>query len=136
MLPHLPWQACSEPCSATGVFSQVGSALQVGVQLPDAEVAGRVAYNVTQNLTRKAQEQLEEAQHSGEHALSSVMGLEEDAEHKDRLESIDGHADEHGKSTQGSFSCLCTDLHRHESKVPFRVVVAEVRADSHSHLHN
>lgn len=67
------------------------------MQLPDAEVAGRVAYNVAQNLTWKAQETLEEAQESGKHALSSAVGLEDAPEHEDSPESSDAQQDKHGK---------------------------------------
>lgn len=84
------------------------------MQLPDVEVAGRVAFNVAQNLTRKAQEQLEEAQLNGEQALSSVMGHEEVPEHQDSSESSDGEPDEHGGSPKGSSPCLCMMSCRHD----------------------
>lgn len=83
-------------------LSQLTSAPQVGVQLPDAEVAGRVAYSVAQNLTRKAQEQLEAAQESGKHALSSAVGLEDAPEHKDSPEGSDAERDKHGKIHPGA----------------------------------
>ncbi len=80
------------------------------MQLPDAEVAGRVAFNVAQNLTRKAQEQLEEAQESGKHALSSAVGLEDAPDHEDSPESNDAERDEHCKYHSGvsltKFYCL------------------------------
>ena len=66
------------------------------MQLPDVEVAGRVAFNVAQNLTQKAQEQLKEAQESGKHALSSAVGLEDAPEHEDSQDSSDAQQDKHG----------------------------------------
>ena len=68
------------------------AALQVGVALPSAEVAGRVALSVAANMAQKAQERLQEAQEDGQHSVSVAVGLADAPEEHSDEETEDEHS--------------------------------------------
>lgn len=88
------------------------TAPQVGVKLPDPEMAGRVAANVARNAARKAQDRLEEAQESVQHSLSSAVGLQ-DAPEDSRPDGDGAQDDEHGGAYPAALSlatAICCPL--------------------------
>ena len=85
-----------------------GAALQVGVELPSTEVAGRVALSVAANMAQKAQERLEEAQEDAQQAVSVAVGLADaPEEHSDKKTE-----DEHGKALSTLWDLPMAQLER------------------------
>ncbi len=82
--------------------------MQAGVQLPDAGAAGRVAFNVAQNLTEKARDRLEEVQEDAQHSLSLAVGVEDGPNEENDSAEGEREQDDHGKS---HFWCHSKHVH-------------------------
>ncbi len=92
--------------SSMGCVIMYGAALQVGVELPSTEVAGRVALSVAQNVAQKAHECLEDAQESAQHSVKAAVGLAAaPGEHSDEEPE-----DEHSKALITSLNLLMAQM--------------------------